>query len=185
MSDKNYDIIVIGAGCGGLTAAAFAAKEGKKVLLLERHNAPGGFSSSFVRGRFEFDVSLHELCGFSDQAGLGELRVLLDSIGISDKIQWSPVPEAFRLISRSYDGKKIDATMPFGVDNFIEAMEAYVPGSKESITRLFQLADEIEEATDFFAANELKMNMKEIRGIMKKYGNFLYFDGNFLLYMVK
>ena len=173
MSDKNYDIIVIGAGCGGLTAAAFAAKEGKKVLLLERHNAPGGFSSSFVRGRFEFDVSLHELCGFSDEAGLGELRVLLDSIGISDKIQWSPVPEAFRLISRSYDGKKIDATMPFGVDNFTEAMESYVPGSKESITRLFQLADEIEEATNFFAANELKMNMKEIRGIMKKYGNFV------------
>ena len=58
MTEKSYDIIVIGAGCGGLTAAACAAKEGKKVLLLERHNAPGGFSSSFVRGRFEFDISL-------------------------------------------------------------------------------------------------------------------------------
>ena len=50
MSKKNYDIIVIGAGCGGLTAAACAAKEGKKVLLLERHNTPGGFASGFVSG---------------------------------------------------------------------------------------------------------------------------------------
>ena len=125
MTEKNYDIIVIGAGCGGLTAAACAAKEGKKVLLLERHNAPGGFSSSFVRGRFEFDISLHELCRFSNEAGLGELRVIFDSLGISDKIQWTTIPEAFRLISRSYDGSKIDATMPFGVESFIETMEQY------------------------------------------------------------
>ena len=112
MSEKNYDIIVIGAGCGGLTAAAFAAKEGKKVLLLERHHVPGGFSSSFVRGRFEFDVSLHELCRFSNEAGLGELRILFDYLGISNKIQWTSISEAFRLISRSYDGRKIDVAMP-------------------------------------------------------------------------
>ena len=173
MTEKNYDIIVIGAGCGGLTAAACAAKEGKKVLLLERHNAPGGFSSSFVRGRFEFDVSLHELCRFSDEAGLGELRRIFDHIGISNKLEWSPIPEAYRFISKSYDGSKIDVTMPFGIDSFIDAMERYVPGSKTSLTKLFALAEEIEEATDYFAANELKMSFKEVRSIMKKYGNFI------------
>ncbi len=173
MTDKNYDIIVIGAGCGGLTAAACASKEGKRVLLLERHNVPGGFSSSFVRGRFEFDVSLHELCRFSNEAGLGELRVLFDSLGISNKIQWITIPEAFRLISKSYDGSKVDVAMPFGVDNFIETMESYVPGSKASMTKLFKLGDEIEEATEYFAANEMKMSFKEIRHIMKKYGNFV------------
>ena len=83
MSEKNYDIIVIGAGCGGLTAAACAAKEGKKVLLLERHNTPGGFASSFIRGRFEFDISLHQLCGFSQSSGLGEVRQIFDYLGIS------------------------------------------------------------------------------------------------------
>ena len=108
MSEKSYDIIVIGAGCGGLTAAVCAAKEGKKVLLLERHNSPGGFTSSFVRGRFEFDVSLHQLCGFSKEAGLGELRRIFGSIGISEKISWTDVPDAFRLVSKSSDGTKID-----------------------------------------------------------------------------
>ncbi len=173
MSDKNYDIIVIGAGCGGLTAAACAAKEGKKVLLLERHNAPGGFSSSFVRGRFEFDVSLHQLCGFTDDAGLGELRFIFDSIGITDKIQWSPIPNAYRLISKSYDGSKIDVTMPFGTKNFIEAMEHYVPGSKASMTKLFKLAEETEEGIKYFTANETTGKYKELRSIIKKHGNFI------------
>ena len=59
---KSYDVIVVGAGNGGLTAAATTAKAGYKTLLLERHNLPGGCATSFVRGRFEFEVALHELC---------------------------------------------------------------------------------------------------------------------------
>ncbi len=43
---KDYDVIVIGAGNGGLTAAASLVNKGKKVLLLERHNIPGGCSSA-------------------------------------------------------------------------------------------------------------------------------------------
>ena len=119
MSEKNYDIIVIGAGCGGLTAAACAAKEGKKVLLLERHNTPGGFASSFIRGRFEFDISLHQLCGFGKSSGLGEVRQIFDYLGISEKIKWAEIPEAYRLISKSSDGSPIDVIMPFGVEKYI------------------------------------------------------------------
>ncbi len=163
----------MGAGGGVFRAPVCAAKEGKMVLLLERHNSPGGFSSSFVRGRFEFDVSLHQLCGFSKEAGLGELRRIFDSIGVSEKIAWTDIPDAFRLISKSSDGTKIDVTMPFGVDNFIDAMEKYVPGSKPSMTKLFKLADEIEEATEYFSQQNSNPNLKEIRAIMKKYGNFV------------
>ena len=50
---KQYDVIVIGAGNGGLAAAATCAKAGLSTLLLERHNIPGGSASSFVRGSFE------------------------------------------------------------------------------------------------------------------------------------
>ncbi|MDD5398779.1 MAG: FAD-dependent oxidoreductase, partial [Dehalococcoidia bacterium] len=39
---KDFEVIVIGAGLGGISAAASLAKAGKKVLLLERHNVPGG-----------------------------------------------------------------------------------------------------------------------------------------------
>ena len=47
---KDYDVVVIGAGLGGLSSAANLAKAGKKVLLLERHYVPGGYASSFLQG---------------------------------------------------------------------------------------------------------------------------------------
>ena len=92
----DYDIIVIGAGCGGLSAAVCAAKEGKKVLLLERHNSPGGLSSSFGRGRFEFDTSLNQLCGFGEGAELGDIAKIANETGINKKIKWISIPSAFR-----------------------------------------------------------------------------------------
>ena len=56
-----YDIIVIGAGIGGLTTAALLAHDGYRVLVLEGHIEPGGCASSFERkrpngDRYVFDV---------------------------------------------------------------------------------------------------------------------------------
>ena len=49
---SKWDVIVIGAGNGGLASAVTFANEGKKVLILEKHNVPGGYATSFRRGRF-------------------------------------------------------------------------------------------------------------------------------------
>ena len=51
---KSYDVVVIGAGNGGLAAAIRVLQGGYSCLLLEKHNLPGGFATSFKRGRFEF-----------------------------------------------------------------------------------------------------------------------------------
>lgn len=59
-----YDYIIIGSGMGGLSAANFLAKYGKSVLVLEKHDKPGGLVTSFKRNGTEFDIgieSLHEL----------------------------------------------------------------------------------------------------------------------------
>jgi C-3',4' desaturase CrtD len=66
---EHYDIIGIGAGIGGLTAAALLAHAGYRVLVLEGHIAPGGCASSFERKRpdgtrYVFDVGATLFAGF-------------------------------------------------------------------------------------------------------------------------
>jgi len=57
---QNYDVIIIGGGLGGLTAANKMAKGGRRILLLEAHDKLGGFATWFHRkGKHIFDVSLH------------------------------------------------------------------------------------------------------------------------------
>ena len=58
-----FDIVVIGGGLGGLTAGAKLAKEGRKVLLLEQHDRPGGCATTFKRKGFTIEVGLHEMDG--------------------------------------------------------------------------------------------------------------------------
>jgi glycine/D-amino acid oxidase-like deaminating enzyme len=69
-----YDAVVIGAGNGGLAAACRLAKAGKRTLLIEQHNLPGGVATSFRRGRFEFETALHELCELGSVENPGGAR---------------------------------------------------------------------------------------------------------------
>lgn len=144
-----WDVIVIGAGNGGLAAATTFAKAGKKVLILEKHNVPGGYATSFRRGRFEFEASLHELSSYGTEPGSGNIRRIFEELGIHDKIEWSRIPDAYRLITLK-DEEKTDVIMPFGVENYINKMEEYVPGSRKKMEELFALGDRVEKTGDFF-----------------------------------
>lgn len=56
-----WDVIVIGSGMGGMSAAAALAKQGKKILILEQHYVPGGFTHVFSRKGFTWDVGVHAI----------------------------------------------------------------------------------------------------------------------------
>ncbi len=138
---QDYDALVIGAGMGGLSAAAYLVKEGKKVLLLERHNVPGGYASSFTRGRFEFEVSLHELSGLGSDMDKGPLWRILNEYDVARRVEFIRIPEFYRSVFPD-----LDITIPVGRSNFEEVMAARFPGSAEEIKRfsalMFQFADE-------------------------------------------
>ena len=138
-----YDAVVIGAGNGGLSAALTLAMQKKKVLVLEKGSVPGGFATSFIRGRFEFEASLHELCDYGTREKNGNLYKLFKQFGVADKLDFVTVPEAFKVISLE-TGEQY--AMPFGREAFISKMESYVPGSRPSMTVFFDLADETSEA---------------------------------------
>jgi phytoene dehydrogenase-like protein len=61
VAHTKYDVIIVGAGMGGLSAGAFLAREGKKVLVLEKHDKPGGYLSSFTRANYTFDCGIFHL----------------------------------------------------------------------------------------------------------------------------
>lgn len=96
----HYDVIIIGAGLGGLTAGAKLAKEGKAVLLLEQHDRPGGCATTFKRRDFTMEVGLHEMDGL--HPGDMKNRVFAD-LGVSDRVEFLPVPEFYRFINDRYD----------------------------------------------------------------------------------
>ena len=104
---SKFDAVVIGSGTGGLSAALSLATAGKKILLLEQHIMPGGCATSFVRGRFEFDASLHEFCSLGypgNWAMTGKL--LMEKYKLD--IDWCLVPELYRCIGTTRSGKHFD-----------------------------------------------------------------------------
>lgn len=142
-----YDVVVVGAGCAGLAASLECAIAGKKVLLVEQHNIPGGCATGFRRGRFEFEPSLHEMCGVGHEDDPGSVRNQMERYGVN--VQWNYVDDCFRIITKYHDGTPMDVTMPCGVENFINKMEEYVPGCRESVQNLFDLLDEVDKGIDY------------------------------------
>ena len=71
--DQTWDAIVIGSGMGGMTAAAFLAELGKKVLVLEQHYVPGGFTHTFRRKQWRWDVGVHAVGEVSPKSLTGRL----------------------------------------------------------------------------------------------------------------
>lgn len=166
---EEFDAVVIGAGNGGLTAAATLAGKGMKTLLIEQHNLPGGFATSFVRGRFEFEPSLHEISDFGPPEDKGNVRQLLeDKIGL--ELQWIRVPEAYRLIIPNEKGGRLDVVMPFGEEEYLSKMEEYVPGSRPSITEFLRLCEEVVNAFSYLGESKGNADKKILT---EKYSNFL------------
>ncbi|MFO7852494.1 MAG: phytoene desaturase family protein [Bacteroidota bacterium] len=96
----HYDIIIIGAGLGGLTSGAKLAKEGKKILLLEQHDRPGGCASTFPRRDYTMEVGLHEMDGLHPR----DLKTkIFNDLGLFGLVEFLPLPEFYRFFNERHD----------------------------------------------------------------------------------
>ena len=129
----DYDVVVIGAGNGGLTSAVTLAKAGRKVLLLERHNIPGGCATSFVRGRFEFEVALHQLSGMGSAEKPGPLRSILGEMGVLDRLEFVEIESLYRVV---FPGT-FDITLKADREGIIKELQKRFPKENDSIRRFF------------------------------------------------
>jgi len=81
--DERVDVVVVGAGLGGLGAAVTLADLGHSVLVLEQGHQPGGYAVAFERGPFRFDACLHGLDGMGPG---GVNAALLRRLGVADRV---------------------------------------------------------------------------------------------------
>lgn len=129
--DTNWDVVVIGSGLGGLSAAAAFARQGFRVLVLEKHNRPGGYATTFKRpGGFEFDVSLHST-SVPETDGRRHIQGFPE---ITD-IEFIPHPNAFRAIYPDYD-----ITCPHrDPEGYIRMLKDLFPDEAEGVDTIFEI----------------------------------------------
>ena len=106
------------------------------MLLLERHNIPGGCATSFCRGRFEFEVALHQLSGVGTPENPGPLRMLLSQLGVLDDLELVEVKDLFQVIGPG------DFRLALKPDRLqvIAALQERFPKEREGIERFFDLS---------------------------------------------
>ena len=96
MSD-DFDVIVVGAGLGGLVTATQLAAKGAKVLVLERYLIPGGSAGYFEREGYRFDVGASMIFGFGQQGTTNLLTRALKTVGMSLETIADPVQIHYHL----------------------------------------------------------------------------------------
>jgi len=131
----DYDAVVIGAGNGGLTAGLTLARAGVKTLMLERHNIPGGCATSFVRGRFEFEVALHQLSGMGTESFPGPLRSMLNDLDVMKDLEFVQMENLYRAVIPG----QMDITLKADRGEAIQALKAKFPQEASGIDGFFDL----------------------------------------------
>ncbi len=146
--DGRFDAIVIGSGMSGLTTAAILARHaGKRVLVLERHYTAGGFTHSFTRPGYEWDVGVHYIGQVGER---GALRSVFDYV-TEGRLAWAPLPDVYDRIclgDRTYD-------YVTGTRRFIQRMTEYFPREARAIEGYVRLIKEVARAGSRFYLNKV------------------------------
>lgn len=126
--DRTFDVIVIGSGMGGMTTAALLARTGQRVLVLEQHYVPGGFTHTFRRKGFVWDVGVHLVGEMSDRALPGRL---LDRL-TEGRLAWADVGEVYDTFHFPDD---VSIAFPSRPDDFARVLGEHFPHATRDIER--------------------------------------------------
>ncbi|WP_345299482.1 NAD(P)/FAD-dependent oxidoreductase [Candidatus Villigracilis affinis] len=127
----NYDAIIIGSGAGGLTAAVALAQAGKKVIVLEQHDRPGGWTHSFTLEGYRFSPGVHYIGSLEEGGGL---RRIYDGLGVSQDLTFCELnPDGYDHVV--IGDQRVD--FPKGKENLIERLKSHFPHEAKGIDSYF------------------------------------------------
>jgi all-trans-retinol 13,14-reductase len=136
LAKRSYDTIIIGSGLGGLSTAVMLSKAGQKVLVLEKHYVAGGFTHTFKRKKFEWDVGVHYVGQVNQEESI--LRKAFDFLS-DKKLHWADMGEV-------YDQAIIEGDLynfRTGRENQINQIIAYFPEEEKAIRAYYDLIQKV------------------------------------------
>ncbi|MCL4708094.1 NAD(P)/FAD-dependent oxidoreductase [bacterium] len=129
-NEAEFDAIIIGSGLGGLSCAAAFARQGFRPLVLEKHDRPGGYATTFTRpGGFEFDVSLHSTT-VDERNGIHNLIPGFPEI---NEVEFVPHPNLYRIIFPEHDIRVPQRNLK----GYIDLLAGLFPEEKTGVEELF------------------------------------------------
>ncbi|MGD0922829.1 MAG: NAD(P)/FAD-dependent oxidoreductase [Terriglobia bacterium] len=168
LGEGQFDAVIIGSGLGGLSCAAAFARQGFKAVVLEQHDKPGGYATSFQRpGGFEFDVSLHS-------TGVGErngLHNLISGFPEITEIEFVPHPSLYRAIFPNHDIRVPNRNLP----GYIDLLTKSFPAEAEGIKAVFEELNGVNQ--DFGRLFSKKGNV-DMNRFPAEYPHLFRFSGN-------
>lgn len=137
-----YDVIIIGAGISGLTAAALLSNFGLKTLVLERHRLIGGYLQGFERKDYVFDTAIHWLNQCGEE---GTVTRLFRYIG-----EDYPQPQEMKTIQR-HIGDHHDYSLTNDPEELRKRLIRDYPEDEKGINRFFKDARQVARISKKFA----------------------------------
>ncbi len=127
----SYDAIVIGSGMGGLTTAALQSALGRRVCVLEQHYTAGGFTHSYERNGYEWDVGVHYI---GDVGARTRTRRLFDFLS-DGQLEWAPMADEY---DRFFIGDRVFSARA-GKQAFRENLKRQFPDEHAAIDAYMEL----------------------------------------------
>ena len=124
--DERWDAIVIGSGMGGMTAAAMLSRLGWRVLVLEQHFVPGGFTQTFRRSGYIWDVGVHAVGEVGPDAPSG--RLFNDLTG--GRLEWAALGSVY---DRVHFPGGLEASFPDNRAGFRDELLRIAPDERAAI----------------------------------------------------